>query len=379
VWSSLLAADLLLEQNRRRALIAAPLSVVLIVLMLRVVFDRLLHRPLRDLELAMKRAEAGDLRAEATVARKDELGLIAGRYNSMLSRIRNIIEERDALNLRTKRFSEELESKVAESTRELEEKNRELRRLNEDLYYTQRRLARMERLSAAQHIAARFAHKIGTPLNLISGHIQVLLHARKEGESLTEKLQLIQSQIEKLETIVRDMLDETRKPVLQLETVELTQLLERICALVEPTFAGRGIRVEKKLLADALTILGDETQLEQVFLNLLNNSLDAMQEGGIITVQMEKSGDGIRVEIGDTGEGMTESALSQMFRPFFTTKEIGRGTGLGLSVVKEILSAHGATISAESELGRGTWFTLVFPVTGTNNAEVSQDDSASDS
>jgi signal transduction histidine kinase len=271
---------------------------------------------------------------------------------------------------------EQLESKVAESTRELEEKNRELRRLNEDLYYTQRRLARMERLSAAQHIAARFAHKIGTPLNLVSGHIQMLLQARSEDASLTEKLQLVQSQIEKLETIVRDMLDETRKPVLKLETFDLSRLLDRICTLVEPTFAGRGIRLDKDLPPDPIRVLGDEIQLEQAFLNLLNNSLDAMQDGGVMTVRMKRRGEEVRIELRDTGEGMTDSALTQMFRPFFTTKEIGRGTGIGLSIVKEILTAHGATIDAKSELGRGTTFTLVFPVTGKMDAEATQDDKA---
>jgi signal transduction histidine kinase len=271
---------------------------------------------------------------------------------------------------------EEIEAKVAESTRELEEKNRELRRLSEDLYYTQRRLARLERLSAAQHIAARFAHRIGTPLNLVSGHIQMLLQSRDEDPSLTEKLQLIQSQIERLETIVRDMLDETRKPVLQVDKFDMTRLLDRICTLVEPTFAGRGIRVDRKLPAVPIAILGDEIQLEQVFLNLFNNALDAMPEGGMLTIRIVESGDGVRVELCDTGEGMTDSALSQMFRPFFTTKEIGRGTGIGLSIVKEVLAAHGATIDAESELGRGTSFTIVFPTAGKDDMEVPPDDKA---
>ncbi len=376
VWSPLLAANFLLEQNRRRALVAAPLSIALIVLLFRVAFKRLVHRPLLDLESAMRRAEAGDLLVEASVARKDELGLIARRYNIMLSRIRGSIEEREALHNRAKKFGEELESKVTDATRELEEKNRELRKLNEELYYIQRRLARMERLSAAQHIAARFAHKIGTPLNLISGHIQVLLQARRGDGTLEEKLQLIQSQIEKLETIVRDMLDETRKPILELETFDLNQLLERICALVEPTFAGRGILVDKRFTPHPLTILGDEAQLEQVFLNLFNNSLDAMPGGGTLTVRTGTSKEDVLIEIVDSGEGMTESVLSQMFRPFFTTKEIGRGTGLGLSIVKEIVSAHGATIEAESGFGQGTKFTLIFPATSANDMEVSQNDTA---
>jgi signal transduction histidine kinase len=274
--------------------------------------------------------------------------------------------ERD---LQSREGAKEIGSEVAKATRELEKKNRELRRLNEQLYYVQRRLARIERLSAAQYFAARFAHKIGTPLNLISGHIQVILQTRKEDVPLAEKLQLIQSQIEKLETIVRDILDETRKPILELESFDLTQHLDRICALVEPTFTGRGISIKRTFANEPLTILGDEAQLEQVFLSLFNNALDAMPEGGTLTVRTEPCDDGIQVEIMDSGEGMAESVLSQMFRPFFTTKEMGRGTGLGLSIVKEIISAHGATIDADSELEGGTRFKLVFPA-GRDDAEV---------
>ena len=146
----------------------------------------------------MLRAEDGDLQVEVLAVRKDELGFIASRYNSMLGRIRNSIEERAALHNRVRQFNEELGARITESTRELEEKNIELRRLNRELYFLQRRLARIERLSAAEQVAVRFAHKIGTPLNLISGHIQVLQQARQTDAELGEKLQLVQSQIEKL-------------------------------------------------------------------------------------------------------------------------------------------------------------------------------------
>jgi signal transduction histidine kinase len=365
-----------LQQNRRRALIAAPLSVALIVLTLRVVFNRFVHSPLKELEGAMSRAEAGDLQAEVPVARTDELGFIAGRYNSMLSRIRNIIEERAALNNRVQQFNEELEAKVAESTRELKEKNIELRRLNRELYFLQRRLARIERLSAAEQVAAKFAHKIGTPLNLISGHIQVLQQTRHADAELGEKLQLVRSQIEKLIVIVRDMLDETRKPVLDLQPFNVNQLLNRIWAIVEPTFASKGIRVEKHLASDLALILGDEAQLEQVFLNLLNNSLDAMPEGGLITLHSQETGGRVQVALSDNGEGIQRIDLPQIYRPFFTTKEIGRGTGLGLAIVKEILTAHGASVVAKSEVGGGTTFTLEFPVAEYENTEEGQNDAA---
>ena len=122
-------------------------------------------------------------------------------------------------------------------------------------------------------------------------------------------------------------------------------------------------------------ILGDEAQLEQVFLNLLNNGLDALPRGGKITILTEQSEGVVRVLLCDNGEGIPASSLSQIFRPFFTTKEVGRGTGLGLTIVKEILSVHGASIVAESEVGQGSSFRLEFPVAVSDVAETMDDES----
>lgn len=348
VWCSLETADVIARQNRRRALVVVPLSIALLVVLLRWVFIRMVHRPLRELESAMTRAEGGDLEARVRVERPDEIGLIAGGYNRMLGRIRG--------------FNEELSEKVQQATRALNEKNQELRRVNEELYYLQRRLSRIERLTVVEQLAAGFAHKVGTPLNLVSGHLQMLLQTRTGDPALHEKLRLIYSQIEKLTAVVRDMLDDTRKPVVELVPLDLNRLLRRILTLVEPTLALRSVRVETDSDPDLPSVPGDATQLEQVFLTLLNNSLDAMPEGGELRVTTEHVGGFARVRFADTGEGIPDSVKAQIFRPFFTTKEMGRGTGLGLAIVKEILTAHRASIRAESELMRGAAFILEFPV-----------------
>jgi signal transduction histidine kinase len=271
----------------------------------------------------------------------------------MLSRLREVGQERDKLAEQVRRLNEELSDKVAKGNRELREKNQELQNLNEELYYLQKRLTSVERLTVAQQTTARLAHKIGTPLNLISGHIQVLQQSRPEDSALQEKLQIVHSQIEKVSGIVREMLDETRKPVLDLKPLDLNQLLDRILAVVEPTLAAREIKVDKRFTLDLDHIEGDEVQLEQVFLSLVHNSLDAMNQGGTF---------------GDTGEGIPPTIVGHIFRPFFTTKEIGRGTGLGLAIVKEILTAHGATINVESVPTLGTTFTLDFPQASTREA-----------
>jgi signal transduction histidine kinase len=362
VWSTLQAVELLTRESRRLALIVLPASLAALVLLLSLVFRFEVQGPMETLRGAMMRAEAGDLSAEAPVRRSHEIGFIARQYNQMLAQIRRTQEEREELLLRVQGFNEELAKSVEEATAELKARNQDLSRLNEELYRLQRRVLSIERRSVAQQVTARLAHKIGTPLNLISGHVQILKRSRPADGELQEKLALVQSQIEKLTDTVHDILDETRAS-LRRETLDLERILKNIGALLRPTLAARGVELSLQLSTDGkgARVEGVEDQIEQVFLTLMNNSLDAMPEGGHLTVVTEDAGASVRVRIQDDGEGMPESVLAQLFRPFFTTKAGGKGTGLGLAIVQEILSAHRATIRVESAPSAGTTFTIDFP------------------
>jgi two-component system, NtrC family, sensor kinase len=362
VWSTLQAVELLSRETRRLALIVLPISLAVLVLLLSLVFRFEVQGPMESLRGAMVRAEAGDLRAEAPVRRSHEIGFIARQYNQMLGQIRRTQEEREELLLRVQGFNEELAKSVEEATAELKARNQDLSRLNEELYRLQRRVLSIERRSVAQQVTARLAHKIGTPLNLISGHVQILKRSRAADAELQEKLALVQSQIQKLTDTVQDILDETRASHRR-ETLDLDRILNNIGALLRPTLAARGVELSLRLATDGegARVEGVEDQIEQVFLTLMNNSLDAMPGGGHLTVVTEDAGPSVRVRIQDDGEGMPERVLAQIFRPFFTTKAEGRGTGLGLAIVQEILSAHRATIRVESEVSRGTTFTIDFP------------------
>jgi two-component system, NtrC family, sensor kinase len=336
-------------------------SLAALVLLLSLVFRREVHGPMESLRLAMERAEGGDLSAEAPVARSDEIGFIARQYNQMLSRIRRTQEEREELLRRVQGFNEELSKTVELATAELKSRNDELKRVNQELYLLQRRLGSIERRSVAQQMTARLAHKIGTPLNLISGHVQILKRSRAEDRELQDKLGLVQSQVEKLTDTVQDILDETRASMRR-EPLDLDRLIENIGALLAPALDARGVDLRLRLASRPTQIEGVEDQLEQVFLTLINNSLDAMPQGGHLTVaSSDEPGGTIRVRIQDDGEGIPEAALPQIFRPFFTTKEGGKGTGLGLAIVQEILAAHRAVIHVDSSPGEGTTFTIDFP------------------
>ena len=363
VWMSLASIDLLERRYTRMLLVTVPLSLALLTLLVHGVFRRMLHWPLGALGAAMAKVESGDLSVESPVFRPDEVGVIAKRFNRMVERLRAAVHEREELLTRVDGFNRELQLKVDEATRELEAKNRELQKTNAELYTMQRRQARNERLILAGQMTATFAHKLGTPLNLISGQVQTLLGRRPDEETLQEKLRVIYAQVERLTTIMRGLLDEIRQPVLDLKPLRLDELLGRMLVAIEPLLQSHEVRLERHLAEGAPPVMGDESQLEQVFTNLVNNSIDAMPEGGTLTISSEVVGERLEVRVSDSGEGISEDERSQIFRPLFTTKEIGRGTGLGLAIVKEILSAHGAGIRVESEVGSGATFILEFPLT----------------
>jgi signal transduction histidine kinase len=224
----------------------------------------------------------------------------------------------------------------------------------------QRQLTQLERMAAAGQLAAQFAHEVGTPLNLISGHVQ-LLRARTADDRVIKRLDVIAGQIERITNIVRSMLDSTRRPEPHLEIVDIGSLLVRIFDATQPTLAARGVELQTEMADGLPPIQADPDQLQQVFINLINNSLDAMPLGGTLLVSTYLAEDQVVIELSDTGEGIAKDEIDLIFDPLFTTKH-GRGTGLGLTIVKQIISEHGGTVEVESEPGRRTVFRIRLPV-----------------
>src|ERR671920_1122002 len=242
------------------------------------------------------------------------------------------------------------------------ERNEQLEERNLELYQTTRRLTELERLAAAGQLAAQFAHEVGTPLNLISGHVQLLLAgpARADGPE-RKRLETICAQIERIERIVRGMLDRTRAEAVEFIPLDLNALLRRTFDATAPTLEASGVRLAASLAEDLPRVPGDADRLQQVFINLFNNALDAMCGGGELRVETSSESGGVRVDFSDTGTGMTEEVRAHIFDPLYTTKERGRGTGLGLVVVRQVVQEHGGRIEVESAPGRGARFRLTFP------------------
>lgn len=348
-------------------------AVSLITLATYLLFRQLVYRPIERLLLAMSRAEAGDLLVEAPLRAPDELGLLSRGFNRMIGRIRVMTEE-----LEEKR--RDLQERVQDATAELGQRNQQLEETNRELSQTTLRLTELERLAAAGQTAAQFAHEVGTPLNLISGHVQLLRSRLARDQNAASRLNTISAQIERIERIVRGMLDRTRPVAPALAPLDLNALLLRIFDATAPALDARGVRLETELAATLPPVAGDADRLQQVFINLINNALDAMPEGGSLRVRtgvnftdnaedyvsigggtdVAQASD-VFVEFADTGVGVPEELRARIFDPFYTTKVVGHGTGLGLVVVRQVVREHNGDIEVESVPGQGARFCIRFP------------------
>jgi signal transduction histidine kinase len=316
-------------------------------------FRYLVYRPIDNLLAAMSKAEAGNLRSEVPALSNDEIGLLTSRFNRMLSRIRQMTEQ---LNLE----QQLLEERVREATAEIANRKDQLEENNLRLFELQRQLTQFERLAAAGQLAAQFAHEVGTPLNLISGHVQ-LLRVHATNDKVSNRLDVIGEQIERITKIVRAMLDSTRRPQPKLASLDINFILEQILEAAQPTLLARKVQLTTNLAAQQLNINADPDQMQQVFINLLNNSLDAMPEGGSLRVSSWDDNSSAIIEVSDSGEGIDKDKIDFIFDPLFSTKK-ERGTGLGLTIVKQIIFEHGGDIKVTSEVGFGTKFFIRLPL-----------------
>ena len=368
--SSLDEAQSFLSKKRDRAFILTFSSILVILITLTMLFGKLVGDPIQKLVVAMSRAEKGDLEAEAHIHSEDELGKLGRNFNRMLKTIRETHEQNVQLLRQVNQFNEELTRKIEAATSELAKRNEELELLNEALFESQRQLSQSEKLAAVGEVTATMAHQIGTPLNSISGYIQLILQDGNLQPQDRDRLKIIESQLDRLADSVKNLLSFTRQPKPHLRSLDVNEVLEELIHLSEPWFLARNVKLSTHLSPDLPPLLGDPTHLQTLFLNLITNALDAMPLGGVLTIETTQvppplsSEDGrwLEISIIDTGIGITEESKKRIFNPFFTTKKMGEGTGLGLTICEKIVKEHFGKIEVESEVGKGSTFTVYIPV-----------------
>jgi len=236
---------------------------------------------------------------------------------------------------------------------------------------TRAQLEHAAKLASIGELASGIAHEINNPLAVISeeaGLMKDFLNP-EFGETITaaemiERLSSIQTAVFRCRDITRKLLRFVRKTEVELREHQVEEIIDGVVdGLLGPEFAVSNIAIERHYGEGVPPILTDANQLQQVLLNIINNAHDAIgKQPGKITITTESDNRRVRIKIADTGCGMTREQLDQLFVPFFTTKEVGKGTGLGMSVSYGIMKSLGGSIEVDSEPGRGTAFTLVLPV-----------------
>jgi len=370
VVSTLNEAQNYLSKKRERAMILTFSSILVILITLTILFGKLVGDPIQRLVEGMTRAEKGNLETEVHVQSEDELGKLGRNFNRMLKTIREAHEQNIQLLRQVNQFNEELSKKIEAATSELARRNEELRLLNEALFESQRQLSQSEKLAAVGEVTAAMAHQIGTPLNSISGYIQLMLQDGHLKSKDQDRLKIIESQLDRLADSVKNLLSSTQQPKPQLRTLHVNELLQELIHLSELWFLARSVSVSSQLSPGLPPILGDSTHLQTLFLNLITNALDAMPGGGVLTIRTHqilpplpsKDGRWLKISIADTGIGITDESKKRIFDPFFTTKKMGEGTGLGLAICEKIVKEHSGKIEVESEVGKGSTFLISIPI-----------------
>jgi two-component system NtrC family sensor kinase len=371
-----------LLESRRVILITIVLDAFVLIIFGSFLLSRILVKPIKDLVQLTQKISEGDFSQKIEVTSKNEMGQLIGSFNRMIERLR---ENQESLE-------NYLES--------LEATNKQLKQAHEELIRT-------EKLASIGRFAAGVAHEVGNPLGAILGYTSILEKEGMDREESKDYLKRIEKEIERINRIVRELLDFARPSQFEIKDVEINKVIESTLSLLSYQKDFKNIENRLDLQSDLPLIKGDESQLSQVFINMILNAIDAMPSGGSLTIQtrthlvgnfgaerlqriytrrrrsdpmesdyslmrranpldafFKKFSEGdrlVQIRISDTGTGIKKEDLENIFDPFFTTKAPDKGTGLGLSISLRIVESLGGEIRVESDLGKGTTFEVYFP------------------
>jgi two-component system NtrC family sensor kinase len=234
--------------------------------------------------------------------------------------------------------------------------------IEEEKQKLQLQLQHADRLAFVGELSAGIAHELNEPLGRVLGFAQLIKKSGKLGDQEGEDLErIIKASLYSREIIKKLMLFSRQMPQ-QITKVNLNKIVTDILYFIDLRFQSRSITITKRLEPSIPEILADEVQIGQVLVNLITNAVNAMPDGGNITVTTKRKTSFISILVKDTGIGMSAETKSRIFQPFFTTKPVGMGTGLGLSVLKGIVDSHHGKIKVHTALGSGSRFEILLPL-----------------
>ncbi|MEQ6377309.1 ATP-binding protein [Bacillaceae bacterium S4-13-56] len=231
------------------------------------------------------------------------------------------------------------------------------------------KLIQTDKLSALGLMASSFAHEVNNPLATINVYAEDLLdRLKEEKEELVQSgemekyLRIIKENTERCKNITRNLLNFSRKTEWTKNNIDVNEVVHNSIALIHYTFSRKNINLELMLTPNLPPLIGDGLKLMQVMVNMIQNAVDAMENGGDLLVSSTLERESIALVVKDTGCGMSEETIGKVFDPFYTTKPVGKGTGLGLSVCYGIIQQFGGEIHIESEIGKGTVVKIQLPI-----------------
>lgn len=306
--------------------------------------------PIRELSSATIEFAGGTYDKRVYTDSVSEIGLLYQSFNKMAERL----QENDEF---LRKFNEELEKKVIERTQELQQTNEELKK-------TQDALIRTERIAAVGQIAAGVTHEIKNPLNSLSINTQMLIKEFSEkfgkDSSAFESASLIKHEINRINNILEEFVKFAKFPEPRFFDNDINQVIREVADLISESAREENVKVTLSLCETMPVIKFDARQFKEVIINLSQNAIRSMPDGGKLEIRTALADKNIIIDIIDTGEGIREANLEKIFKPFYSTRE--KGLGLGLPIVQRIIESHGGTISCNSEPGTGTIFKIILPV-----------------
>lgn len=311
-----------------------------------IILWKLIIKPITLLAEGMEKVTKGELDHRIEINTKDEMGMLARTFNEMTKELKVARE-------RLENWAKELEEEVRKKTEEI-------RRGQEQMIHT-------EKLASLGRMAAGVAHELNSPLTGIVTFAHLMLQRiPPENKMNREDLEVIIEQAERCSKIIKGLLGFSRALPAEKSDIRINDTIRHVIDMVKNQAKFHNIKIITNLSPDLPEIKGDASQLQQVYMNLLINAADAMNDRGeirIATRMIKKDGvDYIEIEFTDNGPGIPEEYMGRLFEPFFTTKPVGKGTGLGLSVSHGIVRKHGGHIIVKSKVGEGTTFLIRLPV-----------------
>jgi two-component system NtrC family sensor kinase len=347
VQMSMASSDARLMTARKQAIGAAALMALVAGLFSVLFILRVVRRPVNQLIVGAHRVADGDLDTEIKVDSQNEIGELAAAFNKMT---RDLRQAREALQ----NWSSRLEIKLQEKTTELT--------------HSQRQVAHMDKMASLGKLAATVAHELNNPLagilnyaKLVSRTVRESKLSDEEKAELQRSLGFIQKEADRSGAIVKNLLIFARRSGTEFALHSMNGILDRALMLVRHHLEMSDIQLETGQIDGDDNLICDGDQLQQAMVALLVNAVEAMPNGGTLLVKAVGSDDWMELEVSDTGVGISEDALPQIFEPFYTSKTVTEGAGLGLAVVFGIVQRHKGRIEVDSKINVGTTFRVYLP------------------